>query len=526
MSKKIIAWCMSIVFMMGFFTACKKMEPGLSANGSGKNYGDTGGISLPITDKNLTLSVLVQNDFPETNKTFAVQELQQRTGITIKTTEVPVANIREKAKLLISSGQIPDIMAGESLSLIDINRLGVQGAFAPLNKYIDQMPNFKKNFVDNPQNSWVFKSLVAEDDNLYYYPKFESERKVNHGFLYRKDIFDKHGIPEWKSTEEFYQALKKLKELYPNSKPYVSKNKMNIFRDWGYGWGINAPLPYYNEETQIWKLSTTQQEYKDMLDFMKKLINEGLMDLEILTDTQASWTGKITQKDKAFVTFDWIGRLDMFYEQVKAQIPEYDLRYASPIGPVRKGMSLSNVGLNGFGILVANNNNSQTSLKLVDYLSSPSGTELMTMGIEGVTYKKDESGKIKYPEFPEDKKIGIDDLAKTYGMFIPGLYTRMDKRSVYFDLSKKEQEAQDKMVNNNLLQPMDPLPAFKEDELKIINEYQQKLETAASDFSTKYILDKSYGEAQWNEWLVLAKSLGEDKLIEVYNQAQKRYNGN
>src|SRR5690606_35748837 len=160
-------------------------------------------------------------------------------------------------------------------------------------------------------------------------------RDVNHGFLYRKDIFDKHNIKEWTNTDEFYDALKKLKAAYPDSYPYASKTKENIFKDWAYGWGIGgSEFPsYYDEKSKTWKEVYTSNEYKSMLDFMKKLYEEGLIDPEFITDTDASWTAKMTTNNKSFVTFDWIGRLDSFANQVKAAIPDYNLRYANPVGP-------------------------------------------------------------------------------------------------------------------------------------------------------------------------------------------------
>ncbi|MCT6985924.1 hypothetical protein M1723_25330, partial [Salmonella enterica subsp. enterica serovar Senftenberg] len=65
---------------------------------------------------------------------------------------------------------------------------------------------------------------------------------------------------------------------------------------------------------------------------MKKLYNEGLLDPEFMTDTDDSWTAKMTSGNKSFVTYDWIGRLDLFYNQVKDQNPNYDLRYGNPVG--------------------------------------------------------------------------------------------------------------------------------------------------------------------------------------------------
>src|SRR5690606_4079703 len=133
-----------------------------------------------------------------------------------------------------------------------------------------------------------------------------------------KDIFDEHGIKPWTNTDEFYEALVQLKEIYPDSYPYASKNTEYIFRDWAYGWGIGgADYPmFYDEDSKEWDFAPTTDAHKEMLDFMKKLYNEGLLDPEFLTDTQDSWTAKMTT-DQSFVTFDWIGRLDLFYNQIK-----------------------------------------------------------------------------------------------------------------------------------------------------------------------------------------------------------------
>ena len=57
--------------------------------------------------------------------------------------------------------------------------------------------------------------------------------------MYRKDIFDKNGLIVWKAgdTEGFYQTLKKLKEIYPNSVPMSSKMANNFWWYQQAGWG-------------------------------------------------------------------------------------------------------------------------------------------------------------------------------------------------------------------------------------------------------------------------------------------------
>ena len=119
-----------------------------------------------------------------------------------------------------------------------INDLGTQGAFASANDYLKVMPNFNRLFGEYSDYYWIFKSYSAADGKLYTMPHFDTQKSVNHGMLYRKDIFDKHNIPMWNSPEEFKNALQRLKELYPSSDPFSSKNQETLFAQLSTSWGI------------------------------------------------------------------------------------------------------------------------------------------------------------------------------------------------------------------------------------------------------------------------------------------------
>lgn len=483
------------------------------------DYGDTGGLTLPLTDKPVTLTCMVASTFPDREKTFVMQELAKRTGVSLDMQEVPNSQFVEKLKVMVSSGKLTDIVSW--LNLNDTNKIGIEGALEPINQLLDELPNFRKIYTENPANSWVMKSYTAEDNNLYMWPTYKLQRNVNHGFMYRKDIFDKYGIKEWTNTEEFYQALKKLKQEVPDSIPYVSKTMDFIFQDWSFGWGIGNDLQfpmYYDENQKTWKMAGAQPEWKDMLDFMKKLYNEGLMDPEFISSTPTAFTEKMSS-DKSFVTFDWIGRMEMFYQQVKAQNPDYNLRYANPVGPVGKIRKLPEVG--GEGFCVPKGDKSLIALKLLDYWSSPSGARLMTMGMEGATFKKDASGNISYIDIEEP--VDINKLQEKYGAFLQGTYLTVDPESVYFKFTEKEKEAQDKMVNNGKISVPDPMLKFNAEEREVINEMLALVKKEVSEFSSKYVIDKNYGDSQWQEWLNKVEKMQVQKLVDAYNSAQKRY---
>ncbi|MFF2886566.1 extracellular solute-binding protein [Paenibacillus sp. NPDC057967] len=536
MSKKLMTVVLALTLVVSMLAACSSgnsggnspsvaptQSPSPTSDGGNDGgeavnpYGDTGGLTLPLVDKPTTLTWMLVSENPVNDK-LIVKEIEKRTGIKLNIQNYSSATYQDKLRMTLASGKLPDIFHG--LKPAELKKIGQQNAVVAINDYADMLPNFKKLYID--ENPSVIASHGDQNGKLYSWPIYNMNRDVNHGMMFRQDIFDKHGIPEWTNTDEFYDALKKLKEQYPDSYPMASKTKEYIFRDLAYGWGLGgASYPaYYDESEKLWKFASTQPQHKEMLDFLKKLYDEKLLDPEFLTDTPDSWTSKMTT-GKSFVTWDWIGRLDLFYNQISAENPEYNLRYGNPIGPTGNNRTLPKIDTS-FGIAVANNQNKEAALKLLDYLTSPSGAALVTLGVEGETFNFDASGKPVYPELSDLPLVDIKVLEDRYGLWLEGMYLAPDRRSVYYNFTEKEQEAQDKIVSANKFEPMDPELNLTDEEIAIVAEYQVALEKAANEFNAKYILNKSYGEKEWTEWQKTAEKLGESKYMEVYNAAQKR----
>ncbi len=529
---RITALLVCIVMISAMLTACNNkqleyadIEIATKEELDPAKIGDYSTLKLPIDTKGTTIKAMCNTDVTTNNDSIIIKELRRRTGLNVQILAVPPSTYKEKAKIVVASQEeMPDMIFPSGFTTDEINDLGSQGAFANIMEYTDELPNFNKIYVEEAEERRVagnIKNLMSPDGKLHVFPTYDINRDVNHGMLYRKDIFDKHGIKMWSDKDEFLDALRQLKKLYPSSTPFASKTGTKIFTDLGYSWGLNGFSPYYDEESGLWKYSCVDPKFKEFLDFLKTMFNEGLLDPEFITCTQSAWTQKMTQRDKAFVTWDWIGRLDMFKEQTKETVPEYDLRYAYPIGG--KVITLARTGS---GPAIKKGATELLCMKLCDYLISDSGAQLITMGIEGVTYTLGEDGFADYIGFEGKDAVGITDLEAKYGLFIPGLYRRFDRRSTYYNFTEKEQEAQDMMNNKEGggFLPLDPVLSFTEEEREIKAKYSSSIEKAAAEFATKYVLNNTYGDKEWNEWLAKAKSLGCDEVIEQNNKAQERYN--
>ena len=147
------------------------------------------------------------------------------------------------------------------------------------------------------------------------------------------------------------------------------------------------------------------------------------------------------------------------------------------------------------------------------------------MGKEGITYNVNSDGKISYVGFDEGTAIGITDLTEKWGLFIqPSLLNRVDPRSVYFNYSQREQEAQDMMLDGDWIEGEVPVLKFTAEEEERKNELLAVLSKAIKEFSAKFVLVPEMGEDDWKEWIKKAESLGCNELVKIHNDAQKRYN--
>lgn len=516
--KKALALIMATTLVVSAFSGCTgKKQTANTLYDPTIKIGDTGGLELPLCEDGREVSWMVSSAVDGLNESYVAEKLRAITGVNVQLMTVSPQVYGQKVSTLVASKQLPDISGASDEAVAQ--DLCIQGAFAAVDDYLDSVPNFKRTFYDTPENKWVTNTYRLRDGKVYGFYGWDTARDINTGVaMYRKDIFDKHNIPMWNSPETFYETLKKLKELYPESQPFSMKQGAKTFQTMARFWGLSSQAFTFDHEKREWFYTDTSEEYREVLDFTKKLFDEGLLDPEFLTLTQAGWTSKMTQPDKAFVTVDWIGRMTMFKEQTATTVPGYDLRFSNPIGPDQKYNQTNQLC---WARYVSNNDNAETAFKLLDFVLSPAGKELITMGIEGETYVIGEDGMADYIEF--DHQPTINELEEKYGMFVEQVYLSFDRRSTYFNFTEAEKEAMAYVADPNHVRPLAPTLTYTEEEKDARRGKVSELNKAAEEFAAKYVLGTETGDEAWENWLKKAESLGVKELTEITNAAQKRF---
>lgn len=480
-----------------------------SAEGTDK----LGGLTLPLVDKPTTLTMYFGSQYEMTEDTWLFKKLYELTGIKV----VPVCYTKDiandKFANYLASAELPDIFISSYVGDFSTAcEYGDQGAFAATNDYLDIMPNFKRLYIDDAANYEIYSTYASKvTGNNYYMPIYGLNRDVNYGFMYRADVLKELGVEPWTDTESFIEVLRAYKKAYPDSYPFASKAQGNFIRFASYFDMNNLPYAYDYEKGEYY-IACTSERYKAMLDFFKQLYNEGLLDPEFLTDAQDPWTAKYLN-NKAFVMEDWIGRMALMNAQAQDTIPGFDLVYGRPIG---NGKAKELEKFNNWGAMVANNQNTEAAMKLVDFLYSDLGSELMTLGIEGDNFRYGENGEILYNDI-----AGAADIVKleeTYGMWIEGLYLRPSRKSVYYAFTDHEQFAQD-LINNEcgysrVMLPCDLEPEDQE-KLDLLN---AELTPKMNAFLGNYVMNASYGEAEWNNWVETAMKNYGDAILALLNK--------
>lgn len=486
---------------------------GCSTQGGGT---ETQGEAAGGAPTKKTFSMLVESNpsWPYSKDWPVWKWLEEKTGVTFNIS-VPSGKLEDTVKLNIASGEMPDIQM--MLNLTEANKYGLQGALANILDYTDQMPNFKKWMEKYPD---IAKSTLAPDGKMYMFPNEgfgETNRLV---WMYRDDIFKKNGLQPPATYDELYATLKKLKQLYPDSYPLSFRmGKVlndNLTKIMSPNFGTNE-LYYYDSQTKQVKYGPVEDNYKTMITYLNKFTQEGLIPPNWLTVDTKQWQDLVST-NKAFITFDFIGRIDFFNQPMRKDNPEFTLAFmAPPAGPGGKQLNPYNQFLQSGMTVSSKSKQIKDIMKYVDFFYSEEGRTLASWGKEGETYTV-ENGVKKIKSDYKD----ITDFRKKTGLATHGTYTWIDydaHLSLASDELKKAYEQARKYDA-----PFRPIPSFTDKEQELISTTGEAVNKHREENVSKFIMG-GRSLAEWDKYVDESKKLGLQQVMDTYKAAFDRANG-
>ena len=228
--------------------------------------------------------------------------MEKEAAVDLSFVEFPAdgGDAKSKFAMMVSGGEtLPDVLLSFGFSSGEIQEYGSKDVFVRLNDYFDdaeKMPHFSAIESKEDKETMLLSTQTEAGDNYYmpqYYP--EALNHVGFGLFINHTWLEQLNIPMPKTTDEYYDAVEKMVNSDPNGNGQrdeigVTGSKDNWAR-FPFNYFMNAFI-FYNEQNYGLTLADdgktvmapfTTQEWKQGLEFMHKLYDNGLWPMESFT---------------------------------------------------------------------------------------------------------------------------------------------------------------------------------------------------------------------------------------------------
>ncbi|MDO4296599.1 MAG: extracellular solute-binding protein [bacterium] len=288
---------------------------GLDENGQVKE------ISFPLAETG-ELSFITSapaNSTQNPNERLIFQRLEEATNVHIDWTCFVEDQFSDKKNLALSQAKsLPDGLFNADMSTYDLLRYAKQGVIIPVEDLIDNyMPNLKAIFDKYPEYRTM---CTAPDGHIYGFPWIEqlgegkeAIQSVGGMPFINKKWLDELNLEVPTTTEELTEVLRTFKEKDPAGNGQTIPMSfivnggnedlgvlMGAFGD-GYG-DVPDHIAVTNDKKVVW--TATQDGYKEALEWLHELYEEGLMDPEAFTQDWSNFVAK-GKADRYGLFFTW-----------------------------------------------------------------------------------------------------------------------------------------------------------------------------------------------------------------------------
>ena len=273
-------------------------EEGITLTAAGydaRYFDEEGNMQLPLTDGSYTYKILWKKfatDVGTPEDKYMLQQALEATGIKVEIEEVSEQAWEEKLSVVFASGDLPDLILGETNNLInyldqclDLTELFPMYCPFMSDFFLNEYPNAaKKNtFNDRLYSLSSVRINGMHSDTLW---------AINKVWLERINM----EVPT--TTDELYEVLKAFKEQDANGNgdpndeiPYsfggvggtdsVSDGILAMMNSFGLvNDGAGGSNQYIMVDGEEIKFAPTDERFYAMLQYLNKLYTEGLLDAD------------------------------------------------------------------------------------------------------------------------------------------------------------------------------------------------------------------------------------------------------
>lgn len=334
---------------------------------------------------------------------YIYQQIQEKVGVDLKPVNSSKNNWEERLGVLIASGDVPDIFVNKGLeNKENYNKWMKEGLLLPISDYAtaDQYPLVAKQLKS-------FEDLTKLQDGKHYSLPIASDLSPDasnvasgHTIYIRKDWMEKLGLSEPATIDEFYQMAKAFRENDPNGS---GKQDTYGFAAVGIWWlypvfnAFNTSFERYYKEGGEWKPECISENMLEAVTFLKKCYDEKLLDPDFMSLTDDKKIENFVAGRDGIIFHNGGEHYNIIYNQFKSAYPDKDPKdmftyltepLAGPDGTERIDGGLAYWAATAIRGDIEENKRGK-ALELLEFMCSPEGSKLCSLGEPGVDYKEE-----------------------------------------------------------------------------------------------------------------------------------------
>ncbi|RAU93292.1 extracellular solute-binding protein [Paenibacillus sp. YN15] len=510
---------------------CTKEEQGAPSSSAPSAAASAQAASYPIS----TSETLTSWEAINTNLTTFVsnladtpfgKQLEKDTGVKVKYSHPAEGQSKEQFNLLIASNNLPDMIeydwntgypGGPEKAISD-------KVILPLNDLIDRYaPNLKKLLQENKE----LDKMVKTDSGKYYvFPMIRSSL-VFRGPIIRKDWLDELKLPVPETIDEWHTALTAFKEKKGATAPLTAQYGTELNLQDAFIGAYRTANRYYIDDNGKVKYGPIDPQFKQALTLLRQWYAEGLLDKDFaLNNDSKSLDTKMLSGASGASVYLTSGGLGNWMDTGKKQNPGFHL-VPAPYPTLNKGETAF-IGHSDFlynplasKAITADSKHPELVAQWLDYAYSEKGAMLFNFGIEGESYTT-QGGQLAYTDkIKKDPKYNLQQMIAQYtkpnGPF-PG-----DPRKNNFNTYPEQNESGKIWGKTDALKHI--LPTFITPTVEESKEVA-KLNTAIASYKeemfVKFVMGKESLD-KFDEYVERIKSMGVEKVVQIYQNAYDRY---
>ncbi|MET9023306.1 extracellular solute-binding protein [Actinopolymorpha sp. NPDC004070] len=373
-------------FLAGALLGSVSVSACSSAGGGGS--GVSGGVT--------TFSYLRPTWGPATYTKNGAYErtLEKKAHVDIRAQIIPVIDYDTKVNTILASGDIPDVIWGSGPVSGTWKEAQDEGAFLPIDKYLDKYPAVRKAVPDT-----IWETLKDKNGDTYFIPNLIWPQ-VPFFLYYRQDLFEKANLSEPKTLPEFVTTLSALKSRYPKLVPFTmgyewhAKELATSFGVAKSGWepapdDAHRLIPWFMKDKEI-----------DLYFWLQDVHRKGLLDPDYGVAKEPNFSTDKFKAGKTVMAIEHWGAYAGISSDLRKVVPDARVGVVSPLGelggnrvvfPMDRGFYVS-----------AKIKDADGFFRFLDWTLTD-GSTFRRWGVAGKTYKVVDGKRVPIPDNERDK---------------------------------------------------------------------------------------------------------------------------